>query len=400
MLEPVVRGGCLVGALLFAAACDTASNSGSSDGSGGQGAQPSTSDTTTSTAQTGAGGSGPAPCTEFVMPPADVNCSSPDDGVLPIDLRCTGLYGNFEKRELACGVIEYKPAYELWSDGAVKRRFVSIPKGAKVNASDPDSFIYPDGTQFWKEFALMGADGQMRLGETRLLRKTPDGWLYTSYVWSEDQSQAIQMPNEFGVTDLHGTGHTVPTRDQCKECHSGRDDFILGWDAMMLGPGAEGMTREKLVELDLLDPGHDLALSIPGNDLERQALGFLHANCGVSCHNDHPDAAARDTGLYLRLEKGELDSVAMTDAVRTGANKAPGDNAKFEGLENQDPAYWYAIRPGDPDRSLLVARQKLRGFEGQMPRIGTNQVDEAGVQLITRWIEEMTEAGGYPPPAP
>ncbi|AUX24082.1 hypothetical protein SOCEGT47_046150 [Sorangium cellulosum] len=332
--------------------------------------------------------------------PTDVDCKNPDDGALPVNLRCTGLYGDFDKRELACGVLEYKPAIELWSDAAAKRRFVSIPKGQKVDASDPDAFMYPVGTQFWKEFRVQRADGAMRLAETRLLRKTEDGWLYTSYVWSEDEREAIQMVNAEGVPDLYGTGHTVPTRDQCKECHSGRTDFILGWDAFMLGPGAEGLTRESLVELGLIEGGSDLALSIPGNEVERQALGYLHANCGVSCHNEAVDAPARDTGLFLRLEKDDLASVLTTDAVRTGVNKRPDDNAKFEGLEITDPAHWYAIRPGDPARSLLVARQEMRGFEGQMPRIGTNKVDPTGVQVVTRWIQEMTQEAGYPPADP
>ncbi len=247
---------------------------------------------------------------------------------------------------------------------------------------------------------MRGAGGATRLAETRLLRKTPDGWVYTSYVWSEDERQAIQMQNDTGVPDLYGTGHVVPMRDQCKECHAGRADFVLGWDALMLGPGAQGLSREALAELGLIEDASHLALSIPGDEVERQALGYLHANCGVSCHNDMPEAAARDTGLYLRLEASELGSVAMTDAVRTGINKRPAENAKYEGLAKPDPANWYDIRPGDPERSLLVARQELRGYEGQMPRIGTRKIDDAGVQAITRWIQGMTEATGYPPASP
>ncbi|MGK3992494.1 hypothetical protein [Sorangium sp. So ce1024] len=397
MLIRAVGKGSFFLALLFAAACDPGNGDGPSATSAGPGGGGPGGGGGGGSQAAGTGGGGPG-CTEFVMP-TDANCDPPLDGALPVDLRCTGLYGDFERREPACGVLEYKPAIELWSDGAAKRRFVSIPAGQKVDASNPDSFVYPDGTQFWKEFQVQGADGAMRLAETRLLRKTADGWLYTSYVWSADGSQAIQMQNDTGVPDLDGTGHSVPNRDQCKECHSGRADFILGWDALMLGPGAEGLTREKLVEAGLIDGGADLALSIPGNEVERLALGYLHANCGVSCHNDSVAAPARDTGLYLRLEAADLGSVATTDAVTTGINRRPHDNAKYEGLENTDPSYWYDIRPGDPSRSLLVARQELRGFEGQMPRIGTHKVDEAGVQAVTRWIEAMTEPN-YPAPGP
>ncbi|WP_233561227.1 hypothetical protein [Sorangium cellulosum] len=398
MLIRVVGKGTFLFALLFAAACDPGNGEGPAGPGTGSGGGATAGDGGGGTQVDGSGGGPGSGCTEFVMP-TGVNCDAPIDGALPVDLRCTGLYGDFDRREPACGVLEYKPAIELWSDGAAKRRWVSIPAGQKVDASNPDAFVYPEGTQFWKEFQVQGADGAMRLAETRLLRKTPDGWLYTSYVWSEDGREAIQMQNDTGVVDLYGTGHTVPTRDQCKECHSGRGDYVLGWDALMLGPGAEGLTREKLVEAGLMDGGSHLALSIPGDEVERLALGYMHANCGVSCHNDSVDAPARDTGLYLRLEAADLGSVATTDAVTTGINRRPADNAKYEGLENTDPSYWYDIRPGDPARSLLVARQELRGFEGQMPRIGTHKVDEAGVQAVVRWIEGMTEAS-YPPPGP
>lgn len=337
----------------------------------------------------------PGACRAFVMP-SDVDCAPPDDGVLPRDLRCTGLYGNFDQRQVACGVLEYKPAYELWSDDAQKRRWVSMPAGKKVDVSNSDAFVFPDETLFWKEFRVKDASGTERLAETRLLKKTPDGWLYTSYVWNAAQTEAIQMNNAVGVPSLDDTGHTVPTRDQCVECHGGRQDFILGWDALMLGPGAEGITRDKLVELGLADAAP--ALAIPGNAVEVAALGYLHANCGISCHNESIDAKARESGLYLRLEAGELDSVQDTDAFRSGMNKVPSTNAKIAGLPPIS-GRWLAIRPGDPIRSLLVARQQQRGVEGQMPRIGTNVIDQAGVDVTTAWIESMTVAGGYPAPA-
>ncbi|WP_437941427.1 hypothetical protein [Sorangium sp. So ce341] len=387
-----MRKGSVAGALLAAMGC---SSGGGDPPPGGQAGGP---DVSTPEVDAGPDGAGEPACVEYAMP-TDVDCAAPLDGVLPADLRCTGLYGDFDKRELACGVLEYKPAMELWSDGAAKRRFVSIPKGQRVDVSNPDAFVYPEGTQFWKEFRVKGADGALRMAETRLLRKMAAGWVYTSYVWSEDERQAIQMQNDFGVPDLYGTGHMVPTRDQCKECHVGRADFVLGWDALMLGPGADGVTRESLVALGMIEDASPLALTIPGDEVERQALGYLHANCGVSCHNDLPESAAHDTGLYLRLEASELGSVAATDAVRTGMNKRPAENAKYEGLKNPDPANWYDIRPGDPSRSLLVARQELRGFEGQMPRIATRQVDNTGLQLVTQWIQGMTEPN-YPAPGP
>src|SRR5690606_11444060 len=147
--------------------------------------------------------------------------------------RCTGLYGRFEQRELACDVLGYAPAHALWSDGTDKHRYVWLPPEGKLDASDPDEPTYPVGTKFCKEFRLPNGG---RLLETRLLQKADTGWRYTAYVWSEGEAAATQSND--GVRDLYGTRHVVPNRGECDECHRGRRDKILGWDALMLGAGA------------------------------------------------------------------------------------------------------------------------------------------------------------------
>jgi len=335
--------------------------------------------------QAGAGGADAGDCVEFVLPE---DCAHDGATPLPPELRCTGLYGDWEHRKLACGVRAYTPAYELWSDGARKQRFVSLPPGAQVDVSDPDNWVFPVGTRFWKEF-WVGADPK-RLGETRLLRKTAQGWLYTSYVWSDDGKRAVQVND--GVADLFGSGHTVPKRDQCRECHSGRPDFVLGWDAVMLGLGAspalDELASEGLLSGALNSP------TLPFDDVERAALTYLHANCGVSCHNSTDEAPGRSSGLYLRIELSALASAQTTAAVTSGMNREPDSNVA---LPPGGP--YYDLRPLDPARSLIVARMSRRD-EFAMPRIGSNFVDERGVSLIRAWIEHMTPERGYPAPAP
>src|SRR5690606_38635470 len=168
-------------------------------------------------------------CDEFEMP---ADCTIPEGAVLPGELRCTGLYSNWQERELRCGVRPYTPSYELWSDGAGKQRYVWLPPGSTIDVSDPDEFDYPVGTRFWKEFHV-GPEDSQKIGETRFLLKPDAGWLYTAYVWSEDSLTATQENQ--GVSDLFGTGHSVPSREQCKACHEGRNDLVLGWDFIMLG---------------------------------------------------------------------------------------------------------------------------------------------------------------------
>jgi hypothetical protein len=333
-------------------------------------------------------------CEEFELP---ADCTIPQDAVLPGELRCTGLYANFEERQLRCGVKEYTPAFELWSDGAAKKRYVWLPPGKKVDVSDPDEFDYPIGTRFWKEF-YVGPEGQQKLGETRYLLRAEAGWLYTVYVWDENGANAIQ--NNDGVDDLFGTGHSVPSREQCKACHQGRVNFVLGWDFIMLGEGASGVTARDLANdglLDGLDPAW-LELAAPGDAVESEALAYLHANCGISCHNTTPDATANPSGLYMRLLANFLGSPQSTDAV-AAINQRPAPNAETAGIPNPELDY-FDIRPLDPERSLLLARMSFRGTDAAMPPIGSHVVHQAGVDAVRAWIMRMTEDRGYPPPSP
>lgn len=352
---------------------------------------------TTATSSTGGGaggGSGWEGCDEFV-PPAD--CTIPMGAVLPGELRCTGLYSNWDQRALRCGVTAYAPAYELWSDGAAKQRYVWLPPGSTIDVSNPDDWDYPVGTRFWKEF-YVGPEGSQKLGETRFLVRAEVGWLYTAYVWNEEGTQATQI-NE-GVSDLFGTGHTVPSREQCKTCHNGREEFILGWDFIMLGPGATGVTAQALADAGQLSEFDSAYLNatVPGDAIEQAALTYLHANCGVSCHNTTLDATANPSGLYLRLELDALDSVLSTGAA-AGINHLPGPNAMFSDLPDQPTEPYYDLRPLDPERSLVLARMMFRGSETAMPPIGTHVAHQAGIDMVRAWIESMTEERGYPPPA-
>ena len=343
----------------------------------------------------GSGGTGWAGCDEFELPP---DCTIPEGAVLPGELRCTGLYSDWEAKTLRCGVTAYAPAYQLWADGSGKERYVWLPPEATIDVSDPDEFDYPVGTRFWKEFHV-GPEGNQKLGETRFMYRADVGWLYTSYVWSEDGTTAIQE-NE-GVDDLFGTGHSVPSREQCKTCHIGRDNFILGWDFIMLGPGAEGVTAQDLADagrFENLDPTW-LELTLPGDEIEQAALTYLHANCGVSCHNTTPDATANPSGLYLRLNIDDLGSVQDT-AAALAINQSPGPNAMFGDLPDQPTDPYYDFRPLDADRSLALARMKFRGSDTAMPPLGTHVADPEGVGVVEAWIESMTEERGYPAPAP
>ena len=66
---------------------------------------------------------------------ADLDDCVQTTGGAPTELRCTGLYSDFAAKLMAPGVREYKPAVALWSDGAVKRRWIALPAGSVIDSS-------------------------------------------------------------------------------------------------------------------------------------------------------------------------------------------------------------------------------------------------------------------------
>ncbi|WP_437946067.1 hypothetical protein WME98_35375 [Sorangium sp. So ce296] len=323
----------------------------------------------------------------------------------PHDLRCTGLYSDFGARSLAASVREFKPAFELWSDGAEKTRWIYLPPGSTIDVSRMNDWIFPVGAKLWKEFRTPASAGGRRL-ETRLLWKTAeDRWTRATYVWSEDGESALQV--KAGVPHVPGAdGYAIPAQVDCIRCHAGKTDNPLGFEAVQLAArGAGGLTYPELVQRGLLSTsaGGPLpsaaALEVPGTEAERRALGLLHANCGVSCH--HPLGVATHFELRLDIDAaGRVGDVRGTRAYQTAINQP----AKLRPPGAPPGARYYRLRPRDPDRSTLLRAMARRDAPGappeQMPPLATRRVDEDAVAAVRAWIEAMTPAAGYPPAAP
>src|SRR4029079_11089563 len=90
-------------------------------------------------------------CSSYRLPPL-----SPPVAVLPERLSQTGLYADAALQQPAADLRAFAPEYELWSDGAKKQRWLRLPPGTPIDTSDMDSWVFPVGTQLWKEFSSNG----------------------------------------------------------------------------------------------------------------------------------------------------------------------------------------------------------------------------------------------------
>src|SRR5215204_3480820 len=307
----------------------------------------------------------------------------------PQALQETGLYSDFAALEVDPRHLAFSPQYPLWTDGAAKRRWISLPPGSAIDGSDPDAWVFPVGTRLWKEFSF----GERRV-ETRFIELQPDGqWLYAALAWNPEGTEA-QLVSERGRRGAYplggGRSHTIPGVNDCKACHQGGRSEVLGFSALQLSPDrdpgalhadAAGVDLTSLVEKglitglpkSLLDKAPRIAAASP---TERAALGYLHGNCG-HCHN--PQGLLQNVGLYLRQATGASVPPAIASAVGQPVRKpAPG----------QSPDAVLRIEPGRPERSAIMQRISSRYPALQMPPLGTALTDKEAIALIERWIAQ------------
>jgi hypothetical protein len=291
----------------------------------------------------------------------------------PMRLSESGLFSDIASRTLAPGVEAFAPSHPLWADGAKKDRFVLLPPGTKIDTSDMDDWVFPVGTKLWKTFTVDG-----KLVETRLLWKRDEagrinGWWKAAYVWEADGSDAIAKPD--GVPAVLGTTHDVPSQDDCVYCHSNVRDAVIGFSAMELS-GAGALLSFGAKGFFSNPPAAELA--VPGTGNVREALGYMHGNCGF-CHKKD-GLLQNQSAMRLRLLTTDLTP------EQTGAYTTP-IHLKMRHVMAADIDE--GVVPGQPEKSQLYMRMITPSV--RMPPKATKVVDTAGSGLVRDWILGLPE---------
>jgi hypothetical protein len=328
-------------------------------------------------------------CSSGTNHPAALSCIPPDTG-LPTDVFCLGLYDNHDQNQVSQEVTPYTPGIVLWSDGAEKNRYLYLPPGTQINTTNMDVWQFPVGTKVFKEFRLQGA-----LVETRaMVKRDAMTWDVGTYVWASDGTNAPLSTNTKGT--VLPSGYEIPGTKDCDKCHHGGADRLLGVEAIALAlPTAQGLPLSELVKRGLLtNPPPTTAITLPEDATGKagDAVGYLHMNCGVSCHSNR--GLGNDTGLLMRLRADEIwpltpgapaATAQQTDIYSKSVNSAPTTGAVADHFPGT-----VRISPGSHDNSLIWLLPHRRD-DYQMPPLVSHVVDEAGTKMLADWIDALRQ---------
>lgn len=289
------------------------------------------------------------------------------------------------------GVLPYDLNVPLFSDYALKKRFIYVPEGSEIPFDELQTLNLPVGSVLIKNF-YYNQNGIDNIIETRLLIRRTEGWQAELYIWEEDQTDAkrsvVGGTRELEI-QVDGTSqifnYLIPNQNQCKNCH-GNNGVIEP-----IGPNIPNLNKEfdyeegtsnqleKWNQEGILELPNDVSsiskwpkMTEEGALLNDRARAYLASNCS-SCHRRHGSAA--NSGLYLEYNN--------TDSLSSGYWKTPV--AAGDGSGGLD----YVIKPGSAEESILYYRMNSRDVDVRMPEIGRDLIHTEGVQLIKEWIDNM-----------
>lgn len=335
----------------------------------------------------------------------------------PRKLSETGLFASTREHKPAPGLIPYSVNAELWSDHAIKERFLALPGTTQIEFDTveypqpapgaPRGWRFPDGTVVVKTFAMemeKGNPASRRRLETRILHfeqvagteEVGDQvWRGYTYVWNDDQSDAelLAAPGadrELTIKDPDAPGGVrkqtwhFPSRSECTLCHTMPAKYVLGVNTLQMNRNHDygnGVMANQLRTLERLgvfkQPLPEAPEAMPhlvdyrdeSLPLEKRARSYLHSNC-AHCHMKWGGGNA-EFQLLSTLPLAELGIV----------NTRPGQGS----FNLDDPR---VLVPGSAERSMIYHRMTKLGL-GRMPHVASNVIDERAAKMLREWINQL-----------
>ncbi len=318
----------------------------------------------------------------------------PPTKLMPKLISQTGIFADLTNLKPANFLIPYTVNSPLWSDGAVKTRWFTIPTNTTIGFSANGEWTFPAGSVFVKHFDLPVDETNPQIRrrlETRIMVRDTNGYVYgASYKWRADDSDAdlviAGLTEPIVIKTATGTrtqNWFYPGRQDCLTCHTTASGGVLGLKTRQLNGSftyPSGITANQLHtlgHLGLFDAAFDdrkifhyphlVNITNTAAALQIRVRSYLDANCSM-CHRPGGAGAFFDARFETLFKKQNLINGPVANQLGIAGAKV--------------------IVPGDTNKSVLFYRISRVG-ENQMPPIGKNVVDDKAVAVIAKWISSL-----------
>jgi len=300
--------------------------------------------------------------------------------------------GDLKNLEPAYKVLPYDLNSELFTDYALKKRFIWMPEGSQaVYTADSKILDFPVGTALIKNFYYNNVQpaNTTRIVETRVMIKKQSGWIFANYIWDENQTNAV-LDNTGSSTDItwmqgseaYTISYKIPSQQDCAQCHTNNQNQIpIGPKPQNLNKNYNYTAGAKNQLQKWIDEGY-LKNTLPANitstvnwndqahSLDLRARSYLDINC-AHCHSDNSAYA-----IHLRFGFEETANPEKMGVC------VISDHYVVQGI----PFY---IAKQNPTASLVYYRMSNNRPADMMPRLGRTIVHTEGLKLIEDWINAM-----------
>lgn len=323
-------------------------------------------------------------------------------------LSALGVFTNLTTLAPLPGLRAYTVNSPLWSDAAVKQRWMAVPNDGthdttqeQITFSPTNPWVFPSGTVFVKHFDLPVNDANtsiLKRVETRLLVMDQNNSAYgLTYKWRADGTDADLLTSgenaDYVITGTGGILRTqtwaFPSRQDCLACHTANAGYVLGpnthqmncpttfaetgvTDNQLRALGHIGMFNGSYNEFQITNYLKSYAVTDTNVSLELRTRSYLDANC-AQCH--------RPGGVYAYLDLRYTTPLASQGLIQ-------GPTHLFITDTNDR-----AIVPMDLPHSLVHNRANRVG-QFQMPPLAKNLVDSNAVAVIAAWINSLPPGPG------
>jgi uncharacterized repeat protein (TIGR03806 family) len=295
------------------------------------------------------------------------------------------------------GVLPYELITSLFTDYALKKRFLWMPTGEQSSyVSDGDIFNFPVGTILIKNFYYNNVlpENQTKILETRLMIRMPNEWIFAEYIWNDEQTEAYYDMNGRNVPiewlqngQQMAVNYRIPSQAECLMCHK-----TFG-DAIPIGPKPQNINSifnyadgpknqmQKWKEMGYLESNYpgDILTTVKWNDptqpVELRMRSYFDSNC-AHCHT----AGGHCDYRPIRLAFNESSNPA-----NLGVCVEPDEDISF--WIDDDPTH--IVVPGDINNSVMYHRINTTEDAIKMPLIGRRLIHEEAVDLLVEWINSL-----------